>query len=185
MEPRVYPSGERIPASIAAKELAKYNKSIANAPLRKSIAAWKPLGKDDWTSRSYNPGNGRINTVRVDPNDPNTIYIGTPSGGAWKTTDGGMNWSPISDDLTVLGVTDIVINPLNSNTVYLATGDGFGNDTYGLGILVSHDAGQTWNTTGFSTFRLQDVVSRRMAMNPLDTNTLIVATDVGRSTCCS
>lgn len=179
MEPRVYPSGERIPASIAAKELAKYNKSIANAPLRKSNAAWKPLGKDDWTSRSYNPGNGRINTVRVDPNDPNTIYIGTPSGGAWKTTDGGMNWSPISDDLTVLGVTDIVINPLNSNTVYIATGDGFGNDTYGLGVLVSHDAGQTWNTTGFSTFRLQDVVSRRMVMNPLDTNTLIVATDVG------
>lgn len=179
MEPRVFPTGERIPASIAAREVDKYNKSISNIPHRKSNAQWRPLGKDDWTSRSYNPGNGRVNTVRVDPTDTNTIYIGTPGGGAWKTTDGGLTWAPISDFLTVIGVTDIVINPLNPNTVYLATGDGFGNDTYGLGVMVSHDGGQTWNNTGFSTIRLQDIVCRRMVMNPQDTNTLLVATDIG------
>ncbi len=178
MSPRVYPTGERIDVTIASEELKKFSKQTNNSPQHKS-ANWTSLGKNSWTSRSYNPGNGRINSVRVDPTNANTIYVGTPGGGLWKSIDGGSSWNAMSDDLPVLGVSDIVINPLNPSTVYIATGDGFSGDTYGIGVLVSHDGGSTWNTTNLINYRSQNVLCRRMAMNPQDTNVLIVATSTG------
>ena len=177
MEPRVYPSGNRIDPMIAYDEKIKFEKQ--NQIQNQKTANWRPLGPTSWTSSSYNPGNGRVNSVRVDPNDPNRIYIGTPGGGCWKSTDGGQTWNPISDDLPVIGVTDIAINPNNSNEIYISTGDGYAGDTYSIGVLKSLDQGATWSTTNLNFFRSQSVRSRKLAINPIDPNILWVATDAG------
>src|SRR4029077_4791869 len=68
---------------------------------------------------------GRVNAAAFDPADStgNTIYVGAPTGGVWKTTNGGTTWSPLSDGWQALQVSSIAIDPSNHNTVYAGTGD--------------------------------------------------------------
>jgi photosystem II stability/assembly factor-like uncharacterized protein len=177
MSPRVYPSGNRINALSAYDEKINFEKH--NKIQSQKTSNWTPIGPTSWQSYSYNPGHGRVNSVRVDPNNPNIIYLGTPAGGCWKSIDGGQNWNPITDDLPVIGVSDIAINPNNSNEMYISTGDGYGGDTYSIGVLKSSDAGATWNQTGLNFFRSQNLSCRTLIMNPLNPNVLWLATGVG------
>lgn len=89
---------------------------------------------------------GRTNSMAFHPSDPNIIYIATAQGGVWKTTNGGTNWTVMTDALSTLAGGDIVLDPANSNIVYLGTGEAnFSVDSqYGDGIFKSTDAGVTW-----------------------------------------
>ncbi len=82
---------------------------------------WTPIGLTDWVNGSsgYNPGNGRINAVTVDPNNSQTIFACAASGGVWKSNNGGDTWNTNTDDFPVLGTSDIAIDPNNSNIIYL------------------------------------------------------------------
>ncbi|MCP4704999.1 MAG: hypothetical protein GY865_10340, partial [candidate division Zixibacteria bacterium] len=109
-------------------------------------------------------GIGRINCISFHPTDLNTIWVGSPSGGLWNTTDAGINWTVLTDNNIVLGVSDIAI-PSDyevSKTIYIATGDrdggssrvlGGGNyaDNYSIGILKSTDNGSTWINSGLNS----------------------------------
>ncbi|MBL0105517.1 MAG: hypothetical protein IPP51_18085 [Bacteroidetes bacterium] len=68
---------------------------------------------------------GRITFYYTDPAHANTFYVGAPAGGLWKTTDNGSTWSVLNENLSVIGCTDLAIDPTNSNIMYLATGDGY------------------------------------------------------------
>ena len=70
------------------------------------------------------------------------MWIGSPGGGIWKTIDGGLTWSTNTDNLPVLGISDIVIDPTNKQIMYAATGDADGGATYSIGILKSVDGGK-------------------------------------------
>src|SRR5208337_2715453 len=50
---------------------------------------------------------GRVNAIAIDPNNPSTVYIGGDRGGVWKSTNGGSNWIPLTDDQTSLAVGSI------------------------------------------------------------------------------
>ena len=124
-------------------------------------------------------GIGRINVVAFHPTDPNTIYIGSAGGGTWKSTDNGNSWAPLYNTLTNMGVSDIKINPLNANTVYICTGDADGYDEYSIGVIKSNDAGATWQTTGLTWTPTEYELARSLLINPLDTSELTLATTVG------
>ncbi len=124
-------------------------------------------------------GIGRINTVAFHPTDPNTFFIGSAGGGVWKTADGGDSWVPLYDNLPVMGVSDIKVNPLNPNTIYVCTGDKDGRDNYSIGVIKSTDGGATWSSTGLSWTPYNYNLARSLLINPVDTNTLILATNVG------
>ena len=142
-----------------------------------SSAAWTFVGPD---STGPIPGGvGRINVVAFHPTDSNTFWVGTPGGGAWKTTNNGGTWTSMTDQLPLLSISDIVINPLNPNTVYLCTGDRDGGDYSGIGVLKSYDGGATWDITGMAWTPSQNRVANSMVINPRDTNSLILATTVG------
>lgn len=124
-------------------------------------------------------GLGRINCITFDPNNLNIIWVGSPSGGLWKSTNGGSTWSTSTDNLPNIGISWIVIDPNNTNIMYLATGDGDAGDTYCIGVLKSTDGGNNWNTTG-----LQPGVSsywrmRKLLMHPTNSNTLLAAVNLG------
>ena len=80
---------------------------------------------------------GRVSAVAGIAGDPKTYYMGTPGGGVWKTTTGGVTWVPIFDDAHVASIGDLVVAPSDPNTIYVATGE----QTPGNGVWKSTDAG--------------------------------------------
>jgi len=115
---------------------------------------------------------GRCVSIAVAPDDATTIYIGTASGGLWKSTTGGTTIRPIFDDYTQsIGV--VAIAPSDAKTVYVGTGEPWTRNSVsiGTGMYRSSDAGSTWSSIGLdSTERIGD-----MAIHPDDPNTLYVA----------
>lgn len=139
---------------------------------------WTNLGPQ--TSIPSNGGGaGRVNCIVFDPTNSNTIYVGSPSGGLWKTTNGGTSWTSNTDELGTLGVTHLAIDPANTNIMYLATGDGDAGDTYSLGVLKSTDGGATWNTTGLSWTASQTFRISKLIIHPSNSSLLIAATSNG------
>jgi len=126
----------------------------------------------------YN-GMGRINDVGFHPADTNIFIVATAGGGAWRTVNGGVTWTCLTDQLPVLGTSDVDYNPLNPNTIYLCTGDKDASDTYSVGLLKSTNGGLTWDTTGVQ-FRPSDLrLTNSLVINPLDTNSLTLGTNTG------
>ncbi len=121
-------------------------------------------------------GNGRINAIAFHPTDVNTIYIGAPAGGLWKTTDGGQSWSSSTDNLPTLGVSAIVLDYSDPNTIYIGTGDRDAGDAEGMGIMKSTDSGVTWQ---FEKEGMGNVTVGKIIMHPTNHNILIAATSSG------
>ncbi|MCP4220571.1 MAG: hypothetical protein GY765_38445, partial [bacterium] len=124
-------------------------------------------------------GAGRINCVAYNPGNTDIIWVGAPAGGLWKSTNGGVTWSTTTDDLANIGVSWIVIDPNNTNIMYLATGDGDGYDTYSIGILKSTNGGVTWNTTGLSMGVSSYWAFRKVLMHPSNSAILIAVSNAG------
>jgi len=113
---------------------------------------WSPLGPSSYTTtESWSPGLGRVNFVVEDPNLASTLYIGTPGGGAWKSTNSGTSWTPLSDNLSSIGISAIAVAKTNSQIIYMATGDADGGDTQSIRVVKSTDGGSTWEIVGSTT----------------------------------
>jgi photosystem II stability/assembly factor-like uncharacterized protein len=74
------------------------------------------------------------------------MYSAAAQGGVWKTVDGGLNWIPVTDNLSTLACGDVVVDPFNSNIIFLGTGElnYSGDSQYGDGIFKSATAGLSW-----------------------------------------
>lgn len=146
-------------------------------------------GAANWTyigaPHSFDDGQGdssagRVNCVRFDPINHNTIYCGAPTGGLWKSVNFGQSWQLLNtDNLPQIGVSDIAINPQNPNTIYIGTGDIANALCQSIGVLKSTDGGQTWDTTGLSWTVSQGVLIARLLMSPIDSNIMFAATNIG------
>jgi hypothetical protein len=160
------------------KNQAKLNRdSNSNQALPPSN--WLPVGPfTHINTGSWSSGQGRVGVVCVDPSNANTIYVGSPAGGIWKSTDAGVNWSPLADNLPQIGVSGIAVDHTNSNIIYIATGDKDSSDTYSIGVLKSTDGGITWNTTGLS-FGGTSSLAGDLIMHPTNSQILWCATNVG------
>ncbi len=140
-----------------------------NSALKTSIASnWQFEGPS--TSGGGYSGVGRVNVVGFDPVDSNTLYVGSAGGSAWKTSDGGNTWKCLYDHMFSTGVSDIKVNPMNRNTVYIVTGDADAGDNYSVGVIKSYDGGAT--LTNIGPFWTPDslVSATSFLINPLDTN---------------
>ncbi len=177
VEPRVYPSGDR---SLLNKGNEQFQKLVNNHNLKGVMQAggdWKPLGA--FSVPTGGGGAGRLNCIQFHPTNANTIFVGAPVGGLWKTTNGGTSWSTNTDNLPSLGVSDIAIDATNTNIMYIATGDLDAGDSYSVGVLKSIDGGITWNSTGLSFSVNQTRRVARILINPNDHNMLFVAASNG------
>ncbi len=149
----------------------------------KSYGNWENLGPyvtpTSWTLGGRG-GSGRIDCITFHPSDPDIFYVGTPTGGCWKTTDGGESWECLTDDLPTLGVSDIEIDPTNTDILYLATGtrDAWW-ETFSVGVLKSENGGQDWEETGLSFNVTQQNQVNELLMNPDDHLELIAASTNG------
>ncbi len=125
-------------------------------------------------------GQGRVNAVAVDPNDPNTWYVGAPAGGIWKSTNGGSTWVTLFDEFPQIGVSGIAIDPNNSDIVYIATGDDDAADSFSVGVFKSTNGGATWNETGLNpTSGGVGFLMNEIVIDPTNSNVLWVGTNAG------
>jgi hypothetical protein len=149
-------------------------------------AEWEEAGPYEIPENRLNyesSGIGRINVVRTHPYDPDVIWVGAATGGAWVSTNAGNNWKPIDmSAFSSIGVADIAISEANPSVIYIATGDDngfFQEDVYSIGIIKSTDGGDTWELT--SKFRqLSDAyLAARILVHPDDENRVLAATNEG------
>ncbi|RTY95985.1 GEVED domain-containing protein [Flavobacterium sp. GT3R68] len=177
----MHPDGSFITPSEmwAAWRSKKQSKNSKNNTSFSKVSNWQPVGPFTHTGTgSWSSGQGRVNVVYVDPSNSSTIYVGSPAGGIWKSTNAGSTWIPLSDQLPQIGVSGIVTDPTNSNIIYIATGDKDAGDTYSIGVLKSTDGGLTWNTTGLS-FANTSTMAGDIYIHPTNSNILWVATSAG------
>ena len=126
-------------------------------------------------ARNIGPGgmSGRVTTIDVVLSDPDIIYAGTASGGVWKSTSGGINWSPIFDDQVTASVGAIAIQQSNPDVVWVGTGEGNPRNSLngGYGIFKSLDGGKTWKSMGLEKTRH----IHRIIIDPTTPTTVYVA----------
>ena len=105
------------------------------------------LAPDNTGWKSLGPGNigGRIRSILINPSNNQNIYIGSVGGGVWITTDGGQTWQPGDDLMANLAVCSMAMVPNNPTTIYVGTGEGYGNGDAirGNGIFKTTD-GWVW-----------------------------------------
>ena len=99
---------------------------------------------------------GRVTAVAGIASQPYTYYFGATGGGVFKTTDGGVNWEPVSDGFFKTGsVGAIAVAESDPNVIYAGMGESpiRGNVSHGDGMYKSTDAGKTWKRIGLETTR--------------------------------
>ncbi|MEW6470025.1 MAG: T9SS type A sorting domain-containing protein [Bacteroidota bacterium] len=171
--PRVGPNGERFNPGQVWQEMQKYDDNYGAF----QAGNWTFIGPSNTSTLA---GAGRLNFVRLHPTNPNTIFVGSPSGGLWVSTDGGQTWSTNTDNLPqVIGCTDVAFDPVNPNIMYMATGDGDAGDNYSVGILKSTDGGVTWSTTGLVFGMGQYKQISKILVDPNNGNNIVAATSAG------
>ncbi|MCP4450454.1 MAG: glycosyl hydrolase, partial [Planctomycetes bacterium] len=125
--------------------------------------------------RSIGPSltTGRIADLEVDPNHPSIWYLAVGSGGLWKTENRGNTWTPIFDDYPSYSLGTVVVDPRDSNVVWLGTGENTHNrsTSWGNGVFKSTDAGATWTQVGLSdSQKIQSIL-----IDPRDSDVVYVA----------
>jgi photosystem II stability/assembly factor-like uncharacterized protein len=126
------------------------------APQNAQARETNPLKLLQW--RSIGPfRGGRVTAVAGVASQPMVYYFGATGGGVWKTTDGGANWEPITDN-SVFGtgsVGAIGICESDPNVLYVGMGESpvRGNVSHGDGVYKTMDAGKTWKRVGLEDTR--------------------------------
>ena len=111
--------------------------------------------------RYVGPEGNRITSVTGVPGDPNVYYAGAASGGLFKSTDGGIHWTPVFDKEAVSSVGALAVSSSDPNVVWAGTGEPFirSHISVGWGMYKSTDAGKTWTRAGLeNTGRISRVV---------------------------
>ncbi len=132
-------------APLQAQQASPYNAELFGA------LSWRTIG----------PEGNRFSTAAGIPGDPLTYYVGSASGGIFKTTDGGVHWDPIFDDQPVQSIGALAVAPSDPNIVWAGTGESHirSHVSIGQGIYRSLDAGRSWRLMGLErTGRIARVV---------------------------
>ena len=107
--------------------------------------------------RNIGPGgmSGRVTAIDVVHNNPDIMYVGTASGGLWKSTSGGIKWEPIFDNEATASIGAVAIQQSNPSVIWVGTGEGNPRNSLngGFGIYKSLDGGKTWNSMGLEKTR--------------------------------
>ncbi|MGA7614319.1 MAG: glycosyl hydrolase [Thermoanaerobaculia bacterium] len=135
-----------LPALARPAKSAKDSAKAAVDPALFESLQWREIGP-------YR--GGRADAVTGLPSQPNVYYFGSSGGGVWKTTDGGENWTNVSDGFFGGSIGAVAVADSDPNVVYAGTGEETvrGNVTAGSGVWKSVDAGKTWTHVGLDDSR--------------------------------
>ena len=184
-EYKYYPSGNRENIDPYFSVNAYKDFLVNNPSTENLLNGWKELGPVivDSCNGGYNPGLGRVECFYVDPSNQNTIYLGSRSGGFWKTNDGGNSWGNSTDFLFASGVNTIDASPANPDSILINVRDANNGITHG--IYRSVDGGDNWSVTNFNPTNLGQgglgsyFSISRIAYHPTIPNLIFIRTSAG------
>ncbi len=184
-EARSYPEN-----NIAPDKYTKAFEWAKQARLKRRLPA---LDGSGWNYIGPANLSGRMLAIALNPQNPNTIYAGSASGGLWRSYTGGVegDWERVPTGYPVLGVAAIAIDPGDSNVIYIGTGEVYRyagtagglvvrttRGSYGMGILKSTDGGANWSKSLDWSYNQQRGV-QALRLNPLNASTVWAATTEG------
>jgi photosystem II stability/assembly factor-like uncharacterized protein len=115
---------------------------------------------------------GRIAAIagRAEDDGAITLFLGTASGGVWRSRDAGTTFQPVFDKANVQSIGAVALDPKDPKTVWVGTGESWMRNSVsvGDGIYVSHDGGDSWTHMGLPTS--EHIV--RIIVSPEDSNTV-------------
>jgi photosystem II stability/assembly factor-like uncharacterized protein len=122
----------------------------AQSPGGAGSSATDALKRLTWRNIGPTAQAGRVPAFVGLPGDINTLYVAGAVGGIFKSTNGGVTWTPIFDDKAVVSIGAVAIAPSDPNVIYAGTGEGNPrNDaSIGDGVYKSIDAGEHWAHAG-------------------------------------
>lgn len=178
---RIAPDGTRPAPDYAARV---YNEYMRNQVAFRSLnGTWSILGPTAYPANATGQptGMGRVNAIAFHPSNASVMYVGSPSGGIWKTTDGGASWASLSSNMPTLGVSAILVHPSNPDILYIGSGDRDADDAPGMGVFKSTDGGITWGAinTVTNSGNLSNATVGALAMSPTNSNVIVAATSNG------
>ena len=172
----------------SAQRLAQAGRS---APTPPTPLRWLQLGPQsalsEWNGSYYDGlDSGRVATVRADPANPATIYIGAIGGGIWKTPDITVTapvWTPLTNTLGTMFIGSFDIDPTSSSVIHAGLGDFWEGNPGGV-MVTTTDGGVTWGPpraldTTLKGTPIHAVNTRTVRIDPNDHNNILVASDVG------
>jgi len=187
-ESKFFPSGDRSKVSPYFIENA-YDRIKKETQYFGSRAAqnpdWIELGPWDANNVTshYSEGIGRVETFYVDPNNTDLMYLGSRSGGFWRTIDGGANWECSTDTMIATGVNIMDASDTDADSVLINLQNA--QNTYSQGIYYSTNGGKSWQITNFNPANLgwgglgKTGRVRWIKMSPYDSKLVLVGTDRG------
>ncbi|WP_027136956.1 VPS10 domain-containing protein [Gaetbulibacter saemankumensis] len=192
---KYYPSGDRsgVDPFFISKSFKKNKKEHLEVS-QKLAAQGKMLNTTGWedlgpyyvgqVTGHYAVGLGRVETFYVDPNNDQRIYLGSRSGGFWKTLDGGTTWSGGSTDfLDASGVNTMAVSPTNPANILINVNNS--QNQLSHGIYRSNDSGDNWSITNFNPSNLgwgglgSDGRIYQIQYHPTTPNMVFVGTNKG------
>ena len=125
--------------------------------------------------RNIGPGgmSGRVTAIDVVNKNRDVIYVGTASGGVWKSNSGGVSWMPLFEDQRTASIGAVAIQQSNPDVIWVGTGEGNPRNSLngGYGVYRSLDAGKTWVSMGLEQTRH----IHRVVIDPTNPNIVYVA----------
>jgi photosystem II stability/assembly factor-like uncharacterized protein len=116
---------------------------------------------------------GRVADIAVDESNTRIIYVGTATGGVWKSTNHGTTWDPIFTDKSTSSIGDVTLAPSNPNIVWVGTGEPQNRQSspWGDGVFKSMDGGRSWEQRGLR----ETLHIARIVIHPRDPDIVYVA----------
>ncbi len=132
---------------------------LAAVPASGQIDAARLAGM---SARSIGPSgmSGRIGAIDAVDANPNIIYVGAATGGLWKSSSGGVTWTPLLDSLPASSIGAVAIFQASPDIVWVGTGERNRRNSAGVGtgVYKSQDGGVTWSRVGLENTGAIDAI---------------------------
>ncbi|HUR36801.1 MAG TPA: hypothetical protein VM009_03225 [Terriglobales bacterium] len=152
----------------AKKDDAKKEDEKPKDPMNSGVFAGLKL-------RAIGPAviSGRVSSLAVNPKNRAQYYVGVASGGVWRTDNNGTTWSPVFESEGSYSIGVVVLDPKDSNIIWVGTGENNSQRSvgYGDGIYRSDDGGKSWKNMGLK--KSEHIA--RILIDPRDSNIIYVA----------